>query len=207
MKLHDATLAILCGGEGKRLGGVDKGLLLLDGAVFIEHLLRLRELFAESVLVTSNPAPYARFASPLFDKTLGEPAARGDVSIVPDAWINLGAPGALHTALCSSRTDWTFVVAVDMPLMDAHTVTQLAASRSPDVDVVCAEGHPLGAFYRSALCEPFGALLDEARTPSLRELLTQTRRRSPASIDPRAFTNANTDEQLRAIGALRPSAC
>lgn len=185
----DAALAILCGGQGLRMGGVEKGLLLLGGESFMQRLLALSPLFADTFLVTSNPRPYEKLAQ----------------RTVADTWVGKGAPGALHTALCSSPCEWTFVIAVDMPLMTAREVEALALQRGRLVDVCCAPGHPLGAFYRSALREPFGVQFDGPRTPSLKELLAGVRVRSPASLDLRAFVNVNTEEELRAISATGPS--
>lgn len=188
MKLHDAALAVLCGGRATRLGGVNKALLVLDGVTFLDRLLWLRPLFADAFLVTSRSAPYE---------------GRG-LRCVADDLPALGAPGALQTALAHSNAEWTFVVGVDMPLMDAQTVTALAAQRGPEVDVSCASGQPLGAFYRTALRDPFAALLDGPRVPSLHELVASARTRTHATVNPNAFRNANTTDELRAIGAVLP---
>ena len=99
--LLDVTLAILAGGQGRRLGGVPKGLLLRDGRPLLAHLLTLAPRFADSVLVTSYPEPYQHFG----------------VRTVADVVAQRGAPGGVHAALATARTPWVQVVAADMPFV------------------------------------------------------------------------------------------
>jgi molybdopterin-guanine dinucleotide biosynthesis protein A len=48
--------AIIAGGRGRRLGGVDKGTLTVDGQTFLERQLAvLRPLFSRVLLVTNAP--------------------------------------------------------------------------------------------------------------------------------------------------------
>lgn len=188
----DATLAILCGGAGKRLGGVPKGLLEIEGRPFIDRLLALRLLFQDVFLVTSEPAPYERF----------------NARIVRDLWVGLGAPGALHTALCTAETEWIFVVAADMPFMTMSAALEAFDERTEDADVVAPSVddryEPFGALYRRSLAETFGARLEKEPTPSIHELLALARVKAITPTDRRAYTNVNTEEDLRATGARRP---
>lgn len=191
---HDASLAILCGGAGKRLGGMPKGLLRLHGRTFIERLLSLRAHFADTFLVTSDAAPYERFG----------------VRSVPDGFVGTGTPGAVTSALCAAKTEWTFITAVDMPLLSEAAISELATARTVTAGVVAplidGAAAPLGAFYRSVLRERFAERLEEGETPSVRELWAPAEVRTVAPSVVRAFFNVNTDDELKEIGASRPSA-
>lgn len=192
MSTIDVTLAVLCGGKAKRLGGVPKGLLQLEGRAFIERLLALRMICADALLISSDGAPYEQFGA----------------RIVPDLWVSLGAPGAVHTALCAARTEWVFAVAADMPFMTMSALLELWDARSNDVEVVAAEVdgliEPLGALYRKSLSEAFAQRLEEEPSPSLVELIGSARSRKIRPGDPRAYTNVNTQAELQASGATRP---
>lgn len=102
------TLALLAGGAGRRLGGLEKGLLRLGGRTFAEVLAdALGPLCRERLVVTSRPEPWAGWR------------------VVPDFAPGLGAPGAWVAALEAAHTPWVLVVAVDMPRLDADAVRPL----------------------------------------------------------------------------------
>ena len=65
---HDITGLLLAGGQGSRMGGVDKGLQLLHGQPLAQHaLVRL----AGADLVRSDAAGVGRAASARLDRDLG----------------------------------------------------------------------------------------------------------------------------------------
>lgn len=194
----DVTLAVVAGGQGRRLSGVPKGLLRVGERTVLEQLLGLAPLFAEVLLVANTPEPYARFG----------------LRTVADAVPGKGAPGGVHAALLAARTEWVFAVACDMPFVLPEAVRVLLAARAPDVDAVCftVEGRvePLLAVYRAALASPWGEALKRG-DPSLRELLSQARARllpeeALRAVDAalRSLVNVNTSEELRRHGLALP---
>lgn len=191
------TLAILAGGQGRRLGGVPKGLLLREGRPLLAHLLALAPRFEAVLLVTPDPSPYRAFA------------VRTVADLIPDR----GAPGGLHAALVEAKTPWVLAVGADMPFITPRVVERLLAERGPDVDAVGFEVggrlEPLLACYRSAVAEDVGAAL--AREPSFRTLWQTLRTRRLAAealdaVDPgcRAVVSVNTPEDARAWGVTLP---
>src|SRR5688572_7280645 len=111
LPIHDASGALIAGGSGSRLGGYPKGLLRFDGVPIAERTARLfGSLFADSMLVTNNPAPYEQVP----------------LRKIPDFISGRGAPGGLHAALRASRTEWIFAAACDMPRLDAAGILFLA---------------------------------------------------------------------------------
>ena len=195
----DVSLAILAGGRARRLGGIPKGLLVRDGQPLLSHLLALAPRFAETLLVTSESAPYAGF----------------EVRVVGDVVPGRGAPGGVHAALVQVRTPWVLVVAADMPFVTPAVVERLLAERSEALDAVGfeVEGRlePLLACYRAALAPAWGEAL--ARNPSLAELWQTVRTgRLPRAVlqqvdpDCRAILSVNTPEEAAAHAITLPGA-
>lgn len=193
----EVTLAIIAGGQGRRLSGVAKGLLEVEGRTVVERLLELAPRFGGVLLVANVPEPYARFGlRTLADEVPGK-----------------GAPGGVHAALAAARTPWVVAVACDMPFVSAEAVGVLLGAREDGVDAVCFEVagrlEPLLAVYRSSLAEACGRALEE--DPSLRQLLSRFRARllpeaALRAVDPglRSLVNVNTPEDLARHGVVLP---
>ena len=128
---------VLAGGQGRRMGGVDKGLQPLQGRPLMQHVIdRLRPQVG-SVLINANQnlALYAEFGCPVVPDRVGGFAG-------PLAGLDAG----LHA------TDASFIVTVpcDSPFLPDDLVTRLASARSAiDADVAVArtgsQPHPVFA--------------------------------------------------------------
>jgi len=200
----DATLAILGGGKGKRLGGAPKGLIALGGKTILERQLELGgSSFAEVLLVADDASAYAALL-----------AARPEVRLVQDVIPGKGAPGGVHAALAAARSEWVVAVACDMPFVTAKVVEVLLSERAPDVDVVAFQAggrlQPLLAAYRAALHPAWGRAL--ATDPPLRLLVGKFRARLlPGErlqrVDPglRSLESINEPKDLERLGATLPA--
>ncbi|WP_224240586.1 molybdenum cofactor guanylyltransferase [Hyalangium gracile] len=194
----DVTLAVVAGGQGRRLSGVPKGLLRLGERTVLEGLLGLSPLFAEVLLVANAPEPYARFG----------------LRTVSDVVVGKGAPGGVHAALVGARTPWVLAVACDMPFVLPEAVRVLLQARASEVDAVAftVDGRvePLLAAYRASLADDWGDALKQG-DPSLRELLSRCRARllpeealRAVDAELRSLVNVNTPEDLRRHGLAPP---
>lgn len=194
----DVTLAVVAGGQGRRLSGVPKGLLRVGEGTVLERLLALAPLFPEVLLVANVPEPYARFG----------------LRTVADVVAGKGAPGGVHAALVGARTAWVFAVACDMPFVRPEAIRVLMEERGPEVDAVCftvaGRVEPLLAVYRAALASPWEQALREG-DPSLRELLSRCRARllpeaalRAVDAELRSLVNVNTPEDLSRYGLSLP---
>jgi molybdenum cofactor guanylyltransferase len=194
----DVTLAVVAGGQGRRLSGVPKGLLKVGGLTVLERLLALAPRFAEVLLVANAPEPYARFG----------------LRTVADVVVGKGAPGGVHAALVGARTPWVLAVACDMPFVMPEAVRVLLEARRPDVDAVCftvaGRVEPMLSAWRASLGGSWGDLLGQG-DPSLRELLSRCRatllpEESLRAVDPelRSLVNVNTPEDLSRHGVSLP---
>ncbi len=130
---------VLAGGTAQRMGGIDKGSVLVDGVPLLERVLAAT-VEAGEVVVVGSPVPTARAVT----WTVEEPP--------------LGGPAAgLLAAVDRLRAvpDLVLVLAVDLPRVHPGTVTRLvrAVEDDPDADgavLVDRDGRrqTLAAVYR-----------------------------------------------------------
>lgn len=198
--MTDFTIAINAGGKSSRMGS-DKSFVDLLGQPMIEHILaRVSSLGqAETILITNKPAEYAHLGLPLY------------TDVLPDK----GSLGGIYTALHHSASDYTLVIACDMPFINPDLLRYMVglvdtADASYDVIVPRVEGYPEGlhAIYRKT-CLPFiRERLDADRLKiigfydSVRVRYIDEPEYLP--LDPRklSFLNINTPEELAAAQRL-----
>ncbi|HTN54114.1 MAG TPA: molybdenum cofactor guanylyltransferase [Anaeromyxobacter sp.] len=196
--IDGCTGALVAGGRGRRMGGLPKGLLRLEGEPLAARALRLfGGLFEASLVVAGDAVPYAALGAP----------------VVPDLLPGKGAPGGVHAALAAASTEWVFTAACDMPFLAAGPIRFLAGLRPGAPAVLVRWGgrlEPLHAFWSRACLAPLERLL-HAGDPSLQELALAVGARiveeeAWREVDPggRALENANTPEDAARLG-LRPS--
>jgi molybdopterin-guanine dinucleotide biosynthesis protein A len=193
------SLVVFAGGEGRRLGGLDKA-RLLDGA----GRARLTAL-----LTTLAPAALA-----------ARLAARGEPAVVDAVVITRPERRACHAALCPRETrfvvdpgggparalaaglpaltsEWLWLVGVDQHRMSAEVLEAVWAQRA-DVDVVLPRAggfaQPLGALARR------GALIATPPRAGLASWLSATARVGTWEGEAAWFEGLDTPEALEAAG-------
>jgi molybdopterin-guanine dinucleotide biosynthesis protein A len=154
-KVHCA--AILAGGKSSRMGR-EKALIEVDGQPLIARVAALlAPIFPQICVVTSQPdVAYAA----------GHPA-------ITDTYANHGPLGGIHSALTYFQAP-TFIVACDMPFLNAPFIGYMASTFQSDALV--PEGNagpePLHAIYSHSLVDFFEThLRSDQKTPSIRRLL------------------------------------
>lgn len=130
---------ILVGGASRRMG-TDKAGLLLAGTSFIERIA----------------AALAPIASPITLVGREPESAASTLPGIPDVYEKWGALGGVHAALSACRSEWTAVVACDLPFVTASLFVYLARLRD-QFDAVAplqndGRPQPLCALYRTAVC-------------------------------------------------------
>lgn len=194
------TIAINAGGKSSRMGA-DKAFVDLLGQPMIEHILvRVAHLGqSETILITNKPAEYAHLNLPLYS------------DVLPDK----GSLGGIYTALHHSTSDYTLVIACDMPFINPDLLRYMtgliAAPDGPyDVIVPRVEGYPEGlhAIYRKT-CLPFiRERLDADRLKiigfyeSVRVRYLDEPEYLPLDPQKHSFLNINTPEELEAARRL-----
>jgi molybdenum cofactor guanylyltransferase len=131
------SAAILAGGHARRLHGLDKSALDVDGQAILDRQLAVLRQLTTDLLIVTRPDAIDRFA---------RPGVRVVTDLVPDA----GPLGGLQAALVHSAAPVTIVVASDMPFLSVAFLRHLA-TRIEGMDVAVprtADGyHPLCAAY------------------------------------------------------------
>jgi molybdopterin-guanine dinucleotide biosynthesis protein A len=187
------SAAILAGGRARRLGGLDKSALIVDGVAVIDRQLAVLRGRARNIVLVGfrgpGPAP---------------------CPVVDDLTPGAGPLGALVTALMSATTDRVFVLAGDMPFITAPFVEYLAtlahAARAV-VPVSDGRWHPLCAMYARDAAAELSAALDAgertvaAAVERLQPRLVTDDELAPFDRDGRLLANLNTPDDLARWGA------
>ena len=189
------TGLIVCGGRGTRMGGVDKGLQNFDGMPLALHaMLRLQPQVGELIInANRNLAAYESFGVPVWP----DPVA--------------GHPGPLAGWLAGierCETPYMAVVPCDSPHFPTDLVGRLArALASEHADIAMAatredgrvQPQPVFCLLKANLLESLIAYLN-AGERKIDRWTAQHRCAQVVFDDADAFFNANTLDDLRALG-------
>ena len=193
------TGVILCGGRGSRMGGVDKGLQNHQGMPLAMHaLLRLTPQVGQ-VMINAN-------------RNLGAYEAMG-VPVWPDPIADYPGPLAgWLAALEHCETPYLLTVPCDSPQFPVDLAERLAhALETAGADIAMAatvedgrqQLQPVFTLLKSSLLESLLAYLNAGE----RKIDRWTSQHACAVClfeDPRAFFNANTLADLRALDPAKP---
>lgn len=136
---HDVTGLILAGGQGRRMGGRDKGLEPLAGRPLVAHVLdRLAGQLA-GVMINAN-------------RHLDRYADYGDRLITDLEGGYQGPLMGIYSGLRAADTPWVLVVPCDTPALPMDLVPRLVAGLN-DCDIAVAHDgerlHPVVALLRT----------------------------------------------------------
>ncbi len=194
------TGVILAGGKSTRMGQ-NKALMSIAGQRLVDRVVGVMQtVFAELLMVTNSPEVYA---------DLGLPMA-GDV------YPKKGSLGGIYSAIYHAPTPYCFVVACDMPFLNAAVMRYMIAQiDTHDVVIpdVLGDMQPLHAIYGKRCAPPILHRL-EAHRLKIIGFLPEVRVRTVTAeelrrFDPEllAFQNLNTPEEFQAaVHRLQPTA-
>jgi molybdenum cofactor guanylyltransferase len=181
------TAAILAGGEGRRVGGEDKGLLPLSGRPLIAHVIAALRGQAGSILICANRNAdrYAQFAPVIAD---GGSEFRGPLA-------------GIAAALRACKSEWLLTVPVDCPRPPRDLAVRL-------LDAALAENRDVAAAFDGTRVQPLFALYRRSLAACAEDALKrdmpvirwqQVLHRTLADFSTRAqdFGNLNTPEEFR----------
>jgi len=186
---------VLAGGKSTRFGR-DKALVEVAGVPLVRRVAEAVREAAGRVTLAGAPEKYGHLG----------------YEVIPDPVQNAGPLAGLAAALAHSRARWNLIAACDMPHFHAafgRFLLEQAERLQADVLMpVDAEGreHPLCAVYRDACREPVERRLAQGTRKVMRALeglrVVRAGPQDYGHADPegKAFTNANTPEELRAAG-------
>lgn len=185
----EITGLVLAGGRGTRMGGLDKGLVELEGKPLAAHVLARLAPQVGALLISAN-RNLDRYAA------LGEPV----VTDPPEHGSFAGPLAGIRAALAATRTPWLAVVPCDTPNVPLDLVERLAAGLDGARASVAAAGgrtHGLCCLLHSTL----RVSLDEALARGERRVaawLASVGARTVEFADADAFVNFNASADLHA---------
>ncbi|MEQ6917302.1 molybdenum cofactor guanylyltransferase MobA [Halomonas aquatica] len=197
----DLTGLILAGGQGRRMGGRDKGLEPFAGRPLVAHVReRLAGRVAE-VLINANRN--AETYAPLADR------------VIADAKDGYQGPlMGIYSGLRAATTPWLVVVPCDSPALPQDLVIRLVAGigrsegenegkNEGECDIAVAfDGerlHPVVALMRTSLADDLSEALAEGERKIDRWYARHAWCRVDVSDCPDAFANLNTDEEKQRL--------
>ncbi|MBD1575569.1 MULTISPECIES: molybdenum cofactor guanylyltransferase MobA [Vibrio] len=180
---------ILAGGQGSRMGGVDKGLVKLNDKPLIEYVLAALQPQTDSITINANRShkQYQQYAP-----------------VISDTFTQFPGPlGGIHAALTHTDTkqhDWVGFVPCDSPNIPSNLAQIFCQAWQADADILVAHD---GDFY-----QPVFTLYHRRVADKLHDFLARDERKIIAFYDQchtyrvdfsdlkQTFINLNTPEQL-----------
>ncbi len=199
------TGVILAGGQSRRMGGGDKGMLELAGKPMLAHVVERLAPQVGRMVINANGDP-ARFA-------------RLGLSVVADTITGFAGPlagvlaGMRWSAANAPEARWIVTAAGDAPMLPADLVSRLtAAVANRDGAIALAKSaggvHPVIGLWPVALA----ADLEDQLRSGVRKVLDWTDRHGTVAVDfpmlrmggveVDPFFNANTPQELDELRAL-----
>jgi molybdopterin-guanine dinucleotide biosynthesis protein A len=186
--MQGVTGIVLAGGQGRRMGGVDKGLQLLEGRPMVARAIERLAPQVETIVVNANQnmEAYRAFGFPVVSDAVGGFA---------------GPLAGLHAGLQATHTLLAVTVPCDSPFLPADLVARLHAA----LETQSAE---LAVAKTGAQAHPVFCLVRRRVLSHLEDFLQSGGRKIDAwyaslavvevSFDdqPEAFSNINTREEL-----------
>lgn len=194
--MSGTTGVILAGGQGSRMGGVDKGLVMFRGRPLVAHVIERLGPQVGTILINANrnPQAYAAFGHP----------------VVSDEIEGFAGPLAgFERGLAHAKTEFVVTVPCDSPFLPADLVQRLrAALDAKGADLAYArtgdQPHPVFCLMRRTVHDSLRAFLSAGE----RKIDRWTARLSVAEVafddEAAAFANINTSGELAALERPAP---
>ena len=192
LKREDVTGIVLAGGQGRRMGGVDKGLVPFRGAPMVAAVIGRLAPQVGAIVVNANQNPDAYEA-------LGH-------RVVPDSVGGFAGPLAgLHAGLAAASTPWVVTVPCDSPFLPSDLVARLAggileANAQLAVARTFDQPHPVFALVRRDVQPHLEAFLAGGGRKIDAWYATLAVVEVAFDDEADAFRNINTRDELAAAG-------
>lgn len=180
---------LLAGGQGRRVGGADKGLLAYRGAPISAHLSALLRTVADELLISCN-------------RNAGQYRQWADRLVTDSSADYPGPLAGILSGLHQARGEQLLVLPCDMPLIDTPLLEHLIAAADPDRPVYFRTGEQPQPLPCLIPCKLLPAL-EHAWRQAVRSPLRWLRSMDAICIDLAAdeprLTSANTPALWQAL--------
>jgi molybdopterin-guanine dinucleotide biosynthesis protein A len=190
-RARGVTGVVLAGGQGRRMGSIDKGLVLLHERPMVRHVLDRFAPQVDDVLINANQHhdEYAAFGFP----------------VIPDAIGGFAGPLAgLHVGLTHAAQALIATVPCDSPFLPADLVARLlGALQAMDAELAVArtfdQPHPVFALVRRSVLPHLTRFLEGGGRKI--DAWYATLKTTEVAFDDEAdaFRNINTIDELKQI--------
>lgn len=181
------TGIILAGGQGRRMGGQDKGLVLFDGIPLYQHVLQRLRPQVDIVMISAN-RNLDRYQS-------------GGFVVISDTLPDYPGPLAgMLSGLLAAETEWIVFCSCDTPFVPVDYVQQLWRHKQEALAVWARSSerdHPALALLHRSLAQPLADYLQRGERRLMQFLREQGGHAVRVNQDEAAFRNVNTPEDLR----------
>lgn len=186
----DFTAAILNGGDGRRIGGVNKAMIEIDGETIVSRTLKVLTPIFKTIILAGNRVTETqmKYLEPVTDRFPGA-----------------GPLAGIDAALAHTCTRYLFVFAGDMPWLSAELISeQIDFMRKNPCDIVIprlkGEIEPLHSIIDRRVIPDLEKYLETNNNSSVRAFFQSTDVRyfdvTDKKLNKRSFGNINSHEDL-----------
>ena len=183
----EITGVILAGGRARRMGGIDKGLILLNGKPMVEHVIAALRAEVDNLLINANRnlEQYAAFGYP----------------VIPDIMDGyLGPLAGIASGMRAASSQYIVTAPCDSPLVANNLVRRL-------YETLTREGADISVAHDGERMHPVFALMRRDLLPNLLDFLNAGQRKIDRWYaqhrlavayfrdQPEAFRNVNSPEE------------
>ncbi len=144
----EVTGVVLAGGQGRRMGGTDKGLLELAGKPMVQHVLERLRPQVKTVLINANrnTERYAKFGCQVVADRVGD---------------FFGPLAGMASGMRAARTEFVLTVPCDSPLVAADLAERLASALNEHgADIaVASDGERLHPVFALLACRLYDSVV------------------------------------------------
>jgi molybdopterin-guanine dinucleotide biosynthesis protein A len=195
--LNNITGVILAGGASRRLNGLVKAKIVIEGRTIISRIIDImNELFDEIIIVTNTPEEFKEYSG---------------YKITGDHFLNKGPLGGIHSAMKVASSDAMFVVAGDMPLLEKDIIIRQAEYFfDNNYDAVIPRinhfNEPLHGIFKKSLLPHLEKYLEKEGDNSILGYLKNTHtgylQLEDSEDNKRAFFNINSPSDIARLEGL-----
>jgi molybdopterin-guanine dinucleotide biosynthesis protein A len=182
-KSRQVSCIILAGGEGKRLGGVDKGLVTYKSTPLIEHVLASIKPQVDEIIISAN-------------RNIDTYEKYGHKVISDNSDVYRGPLAGIAATLPYCTNKWVLVVPCDMPFLPDNIVEKLSAETDKGISIAALNEKLQLVFL---MHKELQASIQQSLDNNQLRLLQWVKSHQPAIIsftDYGAFRNFNNRDDL-----------
>lgn len=183
------TGLILAGGQGQRMGGVDKGLVELGGQPLVAHVLARLVPQVREILISAN-RNIERYAG------FGHRVLRDEDPEYP------GPLAGILQGLRAATTPWLVLAPCDSPFLPTDLVARLSNGHPVDTDIAvvraAGEVQPVFALLATRLASSLAAYLARGERRIMQWYALHACRFVDCEDIAEAFLNVNTPQEIAA---------